>query len=66
MEFTNVVRGDTVQQVLRYVQYDKEDLCELWRTALEKAVACGTLTAAESATVLRKYVRSFDGYTYLG
>lgn len=66
VEYTNVVRGDSVQQVLRYVQYDKEDLCEAWRNSLEQAVSQGKISAAESAEVLRKYVRAFDGYTYLG
>lgn len=66
VEFTDVVRGDTVREVLRYVQFDKEDLCERFRTTLERAVACGDISAAESAEILKKYVSAFDAYTYLG
>ncbi len=65
VEFTNVVHGDVVEEVLRYVQYSKSDLCEHWRNTLELAVSRGSLTAAESAEIFRKYVEAFDSYTYL-
>ncbi len=65
VEFTHVVRGDTVREVLRYVQYSKEELVELWRTTVEQAVSRGDLTATESAEIFRKYQNSFDSYTYL-
>lgn len=59
------MHGDTVQNVLKYVQYDKSDLCERWRHALERAVAEGRMSAGESSEIFKKYVSSFDGYTYL-
>ena len=65
IEFSNVVRGDTVREVLKYVQYDKDDLCERWRTAVENAVWQGTITPSESAEIVRKYTAAFEGYTYL-
>lgn len=65
VEFSNVVRGDTINEVLRFVQYDKEDLCERWRTGLERAVSSGTISASESAQLYRKYHDAFEGYTYL-
>ncbi|MFN8389268.1 MAG: biosynthetic arginine decarboxylase [Bdellovibrionota bacterium] len=65
VDFTNVVLGDNVQDVLRYVQYEKEDLCVRWRNALEQAVYSGSLTAAESGEMFRKYSQAFQGYTYL-
>jgi arginine decarboxylase len=64
-DFTSVVFGDSVRDVLRYVQYEKEDLCERWRSSLEQAVHRGTLSATESGEMFRKYSRSFEGYTYL-
>jgi hypothetical protein len=45
MVFANVLRGDTVGQVLRYVAYEKADLMERWRHALEAAVHAGRITA---------------------
>ncbi|NTV03819.1 arginine decarboxylase, partial [bacterium] len=65
VEFTTVVRGDSVRRVLNFVQYDKGALVERWRTALERAVSQGRLTPRESADVLRKYEQAFDDYTYL-
>ncbi|HOX25785.1 MAG TPA: biosynthetic arginine decarboxylase [Candidatus Krumholzibacteria bacterium] len=63
--FAHVVRGDSVGQVLRYVQYEKADLVERWRHALERAVSEDQLTARESAVLQRKYEAVFNTYTYL-
>lgn len=63
--FANVLRGDTVGQVLRYVQFEKTDLVERWRHALEQAVSSGLLTARESAALQRQYDEVFRDYTYL-
>ncbi len=65
VEFANVVRGDSVKQVLNYVQFDKGALVERWRTALERAVSQNKITARESADVLKMYESAFDDYTYL-
>ncbi|MBK7702645.1 MAG: biosynthetic arginine decarboxylase [bacterium] len=65
VEFTTVVRGDSVRRVLNFVQYDKGALVERWRTALERAVNQGRLTPRESAEILRTYEQAFDDYTYL-
>ncbi len=65
VEYTNVVRGDSVRQVLNYVQYDKHDLVERWRHSVERAVHDGRLTVRESASVLRLFEHAFDEYTYL-
>lgn len=65
VEFSNIVLGDDVRSVLRYVQYEKEDLCDRWRNAIEQAVSAGKISPAESGEVFTKYARAFDGYTYL-
>jgi len=65
VEITSVVDGDSVQQVLNYVQYDKRDLVGRWRQAVEQAVSNGRLTPGESAAVLRQFEKAFDEYTYL-
>ena len=65
VEFTTVVRGDSVRRVLNFVQYDKGALVERWRTTLERAVNQNLLTPRESAEVLRTYEQAFDDYTYL-
>lgn len=65
VEFSNVIRGDTVREVLRYVQYGKDELVEAWRTTVEQAVSRGTLSPSESAEIFKKYQNSFESYTYL-
>jgi len=65
VRLTNVVEGDTVREVLAYVQYEKRDLMERWRGALETAVSEGRITTRESAAILRQYERAFAEYTYL-
>lgn len=64
-EFTNVVHGDTVREVLRYVQYGKDELVERWRICVEAAVSKGMILPSESAELFKKYQSSFDSYTYL-
>ena len=66
IEFSNVVLGDSIGEVLHYVQFEKESLCEGWRSALEQAVINGKITAAEYGAMYRQYSRAFEGYTYLG
>jgi len=65
VDFTNIVLGDNIHDVLRYVQYDKDDLCVRWRNSLEQAVSRGSMSAAESGEMFRKYAQAFEGYTYL-
>jgi len=65
VEFANVVRGDSVKQVLNYVQFDKGALVERWRNTLERAVSQNKLTPRESADILKIYESAFDDYTYL-
>jgi len=61
----HVVAGDTVEEVLRYVQYSSEDLVARLRRIVERAVREKRLTLEESADLLRRYERGMKGYTYL-
>jgi arginine decarboxylase len=65
VDFTTIVMGDTVNDVLKYVQYEKEDLFARWRNTLEFAVSKGSITAGESGEMFRKYTQAFESYTYL-
>ncbi len=61
----HVVKGDTVNEVLGYVQYDVDDLIESMRRQTEVAVQENQLTVKESQLLLQNYERSLQGYTYL-
>ena len=60
-----VIKGDTVTEVLNYVQYSAEKLTDRVRKDVEKAVRQGRLTVAESRQFLRFYETGLEGYTYL-
>jgi len=61
----NVVEGDSVTEVLGYVQYQKQDLVQRVRRANEEALRKGLLTFEESALLIRRYEEGLAGYTYL-
>lgn len=61
----NVVKGDTVKEVLTYVQYDIEDLIEAFHQQLESAVRRKNITFKESGKFLKFFEESLEGYTYL-
>lgn len=60
-----VVKGDTVKEVLTYVQYDVADLAEAFHQQLESAVRKRNITLKESGQFLKFYEDSLEGYTYL-
>lgn len=66
VEFSSVVPGDTVEEVLKYVAYQKDDLCEKWRNAVMQAVSKGNLEESESIELYNKFSNAFESYTYLG
>ena len=64
-DIETVVEGDTVSEVLDYVQFERKDLILRVRRACEQAVKRGLMTAKESARVVAMYREGLDGYTYL-
>lgn len=61
----SVVKGDTVKEVLSYVQYDVEDLIDKMHKQVEKAVRANLIDYKESGQFLKFYENSIEGYTYL-
>ena len=61
----HLVDGDTVQEVLSYVQYDRRALSEKVRRTIETALRNGNITLEESALLRRRYEQGLSGYTYL-
>ncbi|MBD2081931.1 biosynthetic arginine decarboxylase [Leptolyngbya sp. FACHB-17] len=64
-QIQHVVRGDTIKEVLGYVQYDVEDMIESVRLQTEHALEDDRITLQESQLLLQNYERSLSGYTYL-
>ena len=64
-EIDHVVEGDSVTDVLAYVQYSRKDLVRRVRSACELALRAGTLSLEESARLVAMYQAGLEGYTYL-
>ena len=60
-----VVKGDTVREVLAYVQYNGDELLNQLRKDVERAVRINKITVQESRQLLHFYETGLDGYTYL-
>jgi arginine decarboxylase len=59
------VKGDTVREVLAYVQYNADELISRMRKDVERAVRAAKITLNESRQLLRFYESGLEGYTYL-
>ncbi len=64
-QIEHVVKGDTMSEVLSYVQYNSEDLVESIRQQAEQALLEKQITLQESQLLLQNYERSLRSYTYL-
>ncbi|MCE9590913.1 MAG: biosynthetic arginine decarboxylase [Planctomycetes bacterium] len=60
-----VIEGDTVREVLQYVQFSADDLMRSMRKSVERALRDKKLTLDESRVLLRFYESGLKGYTYL-
>jgi arginine decarboxylase len=60
-EITDLVEGDTVTEVLNYVQFQASDLIATFR----RKVAAANLTRPEANSFIADYLAGLEGYTYL-
>jgi arginine decarboxylase len=61
----DVIEGDTVREVLQYVQFNADDLKRAMRKSVERALRDQKLTIDESRLLLKFYENGLEGYTYL-
>ena len=64
-EIEHLVKGDTMTEVLEYVEYNAKDLLENVRKATEAALQTGKISIEESQRLLQNYEQSLRSYTYL-
>jgi len=60
----NELEGDTVADVLSYVEYEPKRLETMIRTKAEKAVQEGRITVQERRRLISAYTAGLRGYTY--
>lgn len=61
-EVTDLVHGDTVTEVLAYVQFRASDLLATFRRKVANATS---LARQEANTFIAEYIAGLEGYTYL-
>ena len=61
----DVVEGESVSDVLTYMQYDRKQLLGSMRAACESALRRGDMTMEDTARLMSIYQGGLDGYTYL-
>lgn len=60
-----IVKGDTANKVLEYMEYDVEELAPALSRDCERAVREGRMSIAESQALKRFYEGELNGYAYL-
>jgi arginine decarboxylase len=61
----HVIKGDTVREVLDYVEFEPQSLIRQLRDAVEVAVRDGKISYGEAGRFLKFYEEGLQGYTYL-
>ncbi len=61
----HVVKGDTVREVLSFVEYNPDEMLNAIRKDVEQAVRAKKMTVEEATLFLRFYESGLSGYTYL-
>lgn len=64
-EFSSLVEGDTIEEVLNYVQYNPERLLSQLHVLIERSLKTGQLSPIESAQLKKRFKQSLESYTYL-
>ncbi len=63
-EITSEIEGDTVEDVLSYVEYDIRDMRASFRAKAERAVKNGQITPKERKEIVSSFDAGLRGYTY--
>jgi arginine decarboxylase len=64
-DIDEVVYGDTIEDVLRYVDYQPKELINSLRKQVEVAVREGQMSLEESRQLMQRYRSGLASYTYL-
>lgn len=60
----NEVEGDSISDVLSYVEYDPKDCIDAFKEILELAVNAGKISVKERKSIMSIYRNLMNGYTY--
>ena len=63
-DFVKEIHGDTIADVLSYVEYQPKQMSVNYRNIAERAVKEGRITARERQKIIKTFNSSMQGYTY--
>jgi arginine decarboxylase len=63
-EFVSEIEGDSVEDVLTYVEYDAKEMRRNFRQSAEEAVRDGRISPADRRDIVSSYENGLRGYTY--
>lgn len=63
-EFIHEIEGDSIADVLSYVEYNPQVMQDRFRRIAEQAVREGRITASERLDIMKAFSASMRGYTY--
>ena len=64
-EIDKIIEGETIADVLEYVQFDHKCMARSIEVWVKQAVKCGAITAEEGREFISNYRSGLYGYTYL-
>jgi arginine decarboxylase len=64
LEFLHEIHGDSIADVLQYVEYQPDRLYEQFRTLAEDAVKSGWINLQQRQKMLNLFSDSLRGFTY--
>ncbi len=64
IEYTHEIDGDSVADVLSYVEYNPQHMLDRMRKIAEQAVRSGRITAEDRRRIMDAYEAGLRGYTY--
>ncbi|HCX65496.1 MAG TPA: biosynthetic arginine decarboxylase, partial [Eubacteriaceae bacterium] len=63
-DFVKELQGDSVEDVLSYVEYEPKDMLESFRKTAEEAIRAGYIDPVERREIMNAYETGLRGYTY--
>lgn len=63
-DFVREFHGDSIADVLNYVEYEPKHMIEAFRQRAERAVREGNISATTRKSMMKAFRESLDGYTY--
>ncbi|MBU1910432.1 MAG: arginine decarboxylase, partial [Verrucomicrobia bacterium] len=64
VEYAHEISGDTVADVLSYVEYNPQEMLDRMRKTAEQAVRSGRITVEDRRQLMQAYETGLRGYTY--